>query len=187
PMLVQTILELKVQKRGTGFSNEEKGQLIDYIRVLVRQQPLRKLFALFLSDGSSFYVMSFDRDTNEYQEHETTFTLGLRLLYTLIHQKSDFVTAIASRAVSFQLQITKTRSTTTRINLEEFLGEGSSANVYRIKWDNKPAVVKMFSDPSSLEDEVKMLKFLNDSNVQNVPRYVTNDSKNIIIYPVCGR
>jgi hypothetical protein len=28
PMLVQTILELRAQKRGTGFSNEEKGQPI---------------------------------------------------------------------------------------------------------------------------------------------------------------
>ncbi|CAG8652522.1 4403_t:CDS:1, partial [Paraglomus brasilianum] len=59
PMLVKMILELKVQKRSTGFSNKER-QLVDYLHVLTQQQPLCKLFAIFLSDGAYFYVMSFN-------------------------------------------------------------------------------------------------------------------------------
>jgi hypothetical protein len=104
PMQVKTILELKLQKRGTGFSNEEKGQLIDYLRILARQQPLRKLFALFLSDGSYFYIMSFSRITNEYQEYETNLNMGLRLFYTLIYRNSDYVKASGSRSVNFYSQ-----------------------------------------------------------------------------------
>ncbi|CAB4403842.1 unnamed protein product [Rhizophagus irregularis] len=108
PMLVQTILELKAQKTSTGFSNEEKGQLLDYIHILVRQQPLRKLFAIFLSNGSYFYVMSYDRDTNEYQQYETTFSNGLRLLHTLVSRNSDFIKAIGTRGVNFRSKISST-------------------------------------------------------------------------------
>ncbi|CAG8733187.1 4655_t:CDS:2, partial [Funneliformis mosseae] len=189
PLVVQTILELKVQKRHTGFFNEEKGQLIDYIRILVRQQPLRKLFAIFLSDGSYFYVMSFNRHTKEYQEYLTNLTEGLRLFYTLILRKSDFVRAIGVRSITFNFKHSHTRSRSINIRLEEFLGQGSSADVYRIKWNNRPAVIKIITDPddSVTEREVGILKLLKNSNVQNIPEYVTHDSEKIIMYPVCKR
>ena len=138
-MLVKTILKLKVQKRSTGFSNEEKGQLMDYLRVLTWQQPLRKLFAIFLSDGSYFYVMSFNRNINEYQEYETNFRTGLWLFYTLIQRGSEYVRAYGSGSVNFQIQISSTRTKPTGICLDEFLGEGSSGSVYRIKWNNRPS------------------------------------------------
>src|SRR2546423_9854088 len=35
PFAVQTILELKKYKRTSGFSDEDKGQLIDYLHILV--------------------------------------------------------------------------------------------------------------------------------------------------------
>ncbi|CAG8450475.1 13258_t:CDS:2 [Funneliformis caledonium] len=187
PMLVKTILELKVQKRSTGFSNEEKGQIVDYLRVLTRQQPLRKLFAIFLSDGAYFYVMSFNRNINQYQEFKTNFRIGLRLFYTLILRGSDYVRAFGSRSVNFRSQISSTRTKLIGIRLEEFLGEGSSANVYRIRWNDRPAVIKTISDPNVLKREVEMLRFLNGSNIQNIPEYVAHDDKNIIIYPVCKR
>ncbi|PKY53806.1 kinase-like protein [Rhizophagus irregularis] len=189
PMLVQTILELKAQKTSTGFSNEEKGQLLDYIHILVRQQPLRKLFAIFLSNGSYFYVMPYDRDTNEYQQYETTFSNGLRLLHTLVSRNSDFIKAIGTRGVNFRSKISSTCVSPTKIYLEELLVEGSSAIVYRIKWRNSPAVIKSFKKVSDYNvlNEVEILQFLNDSNVQNIPEYVAHDDKNIIFYPVCSK
>ncbi|CAI2165548.1 2028_t:CDS:2 [Funneliformis geosporum] len=151
PMLVKTIMELK---RSTGFSNEEKGQLLDYLRVLTRQQPLLKLFAIFLSDGTYFYMMSYNRNINKYQEFETNFRIGLRLFYTFILRGSDYVRAFGSRS--------------DQVN-------------------DRPAVIKIISDPNVLEREVEMLRFLNGSNIQNIPEYVAHDDKNIIIYPVCKR
>ena len=73
------LLELKKRKSLSGFSDEEKGQLVDYIHVLVQQQPLCKLFAIFLSDGYQFYVMAFDRNPKKYMEFTTNFKTGLHL------------------------------------------------------------------------------------------------------------
>ena len=70
-IVVQTILELKKHKRTIGFSDEEKGQLVDYLHILIEQQPLRRFFAIFLSDGTYLYVMAFDRNTSQYQEYQT--------------------------------------------------------------------------------------------------------------------
>ncbi|RHZ79750.1 hypothetical protein Glove_141g70 [Diversispora epigaea] len=84
PTFVQTLLELKKRKRTFGFSDEEKGQLVDYIYFLVQQQPLRELFAIFLSDGYQFYVMAFDRNTKMYREFMTNFKT---VMSTKIHLK----------------------------------------------------------------------------------------------------
>ena len=78
PTLVLTLLEIKKRKSSIGFADEDKGQALDYINILIQQQPLRELFALFLSDGYYFYVMAFDRKVNQYKEFMTTFTIGLR-------------------------------------------------------------------------------------------------------------
>ncbi|CAI2166021.1 41_t:CDS:2, partial [Funneliformis geosporum] len=40
-----TVLEIKRQKFQSGLSDEDKGQLLDYVRILVQQQPLRRYFA----------------------------------------------------------------------------------------------------------------------------------------------
>ena len=53
-MAVQTILVLKKHKRTVIFSDEKKGQLVDYLHIILEQQPLRRLFAIFLSDGMTF-------------------------------------------------------------------------------------------------------------------------------------
>ena len=76
-----------------------------------------------------------------------------------------------------------------KLRLEEFLGEGSSSNIYKIKWGDRPAVIKMVSNPNVLKCEVDMLRFLKDSNIQNknIPEYVEHDNNNIIIHPVCKR
>ncbi|PKY25052.1 hypothetical protein RhiirB3_509960 [Rhizophagus irregularis] len=60
PMLVQMLLSVKKRKSESGFADEDKGQLIDYMNILIQQQPLREDFALFLSDGSNFYIMSYE-------------------------------------------------------------------------------------------------------------------------------
>ena len=131
--------------------------------------------------------MSFNRNINEYQEYETNFRTGLWLFYTLIHRGSEYVRAYGSGSVNFQIQISSTRTKPTGICLDEFLGEGSSGSVYRIKWNNRPAVIKSISDQNVLVKEVEMLRFLNDSNIQNIPEYVAHDVKSIIIYPDCKR
>ncbi|CAG8821563.1 20081_t:CDS:1, partial [Dentiscutata erythropus] len=48
---VFTVLEIKCQKNISGLADEDKGQLSGYIRVQVQQQPSRRFFAAFLSDG----------------------------------------------------------------------------------------------------------------------------------------
>ncbi|CAB5372113.1 unnamed protein product [Rhizophagus irregularis] len=60
PMLVQMLLSVKKRKSESGFADEDKGQLIDYMNILIQQQPLRENFALFLSDGSNFYIMGYE-------------------------------------------------------------------------------------------------------------------------------
>ncbi|CAI2180820.1 1046_t:CDS:2 [Funneliformis geosporum] len=42
-----TVLEIKRQKFQSGLSDEDKGQLLDYVRILVQQQPLRRYFAAY--------------------------------------------------------------------------------------------------------------------------------------------
>ncbi|PKK77511.1 hypothetical protein RhiirC2_731846 [Rhizophagus irregularis] len=59
-MLVQMLLSVKKRKSESGFADEDKGQLIDYMNILIQQQPLRENFALFLSDGSNFYIMGYE-------------------------------------------------------------------------------------------------------------------------------
>ncbi|CAG8665418.1 11143_t:CDS:2 [Funneliformis mosseae] len=50
-----TVFEIKKQKQVSGLADEDKGQLLDYIRVLLQQQPLRQVFAsnLLLSGVSN--------------------------------------------------------------------------------------------------------------------------------------
>ncbi|CAG8715413.1 9114_t:CDS:2, partial [Funneliformis mosseae] len=103
---VQTILDLKKHKRTIGFSDEEKGQLVDYLHILMEQQPSRRLFFVFLSDMTYFYVTAFDRNTSQYQEYQTDFKTGLRLFSTSIYRNSgvkicgptsvDFVNPVSS-------------------------------------------------------------------------------------------
>ncbi|CAG8709935.1 13087_t:CDS:2, partial [Dentiscutata erythropus] len=53
---IYTVLEIKHHKNVSGLADEDKGQLLDYIRVLVQQQPSQRLFsasclmAFFLRD-----------------------------------------------------------------------------------------------------------------------------------------
>ena len=48
PTFVHTLLEVKERKNMSGLADEDKGQLVDYMNVLIKHQPLRKHYALFL-------------------------------------------------------------------------------------------------------------------------------------------
>ncbi|GBB83718.1 hypothetical protein RclHR1_01040023 [Rhizophagus clarus] len=180
---VQTILELKKHKRTIGFSDEEKGQLMDYLHILIEQQLLRRLFAVFLSDGIFLYVMAFDRNTNRHQECQTDFLTGIRLIHTLIYQNSGYTKICESTIIDFTKQISSTRTTMVKIRLKEFLGKGSSARVYKIDWECEPAAIKMSSN--NLGYEANILKELSVHNFTNVPIILANNNNNLVIKPVC--
>ncbi|CAG8517073.1 9786_t:CDS:2 [Racocetra persica] len=88
---VLTVLEIKRQKCVSGLTDEDKGQLLDYIYILVQQQPSRRLFSAFLSDGRFFYVMTFDKGDYTYKEHTMNFQQGLALFYNMICHKSSYL------------------------------------------------------------------------------------------------
>ncbi|CAG8719208.1 13280_t:CDS:2, partial [Funneliformis mosseae] len=106
------VQNLKKHKRTIGFSDEEKGQLVDYLHILMEQQPSRRLFFVFLSDMTYFYVTAFDRNTSQYQEYQTDFKTGLRLFSTSIYRNSgvkicgptsvDFVNPVSSSRTNYQ-------------------------------------------------------------------------------------
>ncbi|CAG8808586.1 34176_t:CDS:1, partial [Racocetra persica] len=89
-----TILEVKKQKCLSGLADEDRGQLLDYLQVLVQQQPLRELFALFVSDGRYFYIMTFDRVNYVFQEQHTTFSRGFEIFFTMISKKSPYIMTV---------------------------------------------------------------------------------------------
>ncbi|CAG8797513.1 21050_t:CDS:2 [Gigaspora margarita] len=184
-IVVQTILELKKHKRTTGFSDEEKGQLVDYLHILIEQQPLRRLFAIFLSDGTYLYVIAFDRNISQYQEYQTDFITGLRLFHTLIYRNSDYVKICGPTSVDFVIPVTSTRTKTIKIRLEGFLGKGSSAQVYKINWNGRPAAIKIPSDVNNLRHEAEMLRGLKKRDFTNVPILIASDDNHLVIQPVC--
>jgi hypothetical protein len=101
PMFVQTLLEVKKRKSVSGLADEDKGQLIDYLNVLIQHQPLREHFALFLSDGFRFYVMVYERNTKQYREFTTNFRAGLRLFYVLLQFDSSYTRMAGPRNIRF--------------------------------------------------------------------------------------
>ena len=120
-IVVQTILELKKHKRTIGFSDEEKEQLVEYLHILIEQQPLRRFFAIFLSDGTFLYAIAFDRNTSQYQEYQTDFITGLRLFHTLIYRNSGYVKICGPTSVDFVTPVSSSRTKTIKIRLEGFL------------------------------------------------------------------
>src|SRR6266498_3983557 len=82
-MFVQTLLEVKKKKSESGLADKDKGQLIDYMNVLIQHQPLREHFTLFLLDGFCFYVIVYERDTRQYKEYMTNFRTSLHLFWIL--------------------------------------------------------------------------------------------------------
>ncbi|RIA81716.1 kinase-like domain-containing protein [Glomus cerebriforme] len=184
-VVVQTILELKKHKRTIGFSDEEKGQLVDYLHILIEQQPLRRFFAIFLSDGTYLYVIAFDRNTSQYQEYQTDFITGLRLFHTLIYRNSGYVKICGPTSIDFVIPATSSRTRTIKIRLERFLGEGSSSKVYRINWNGSPTTIKIISDVNNLKHEAQMLRGLKNRNFTNVPILIANDDNHLVIQPVC--
>ncbi|CAG8650654.1 17406_t:CDS:2, partial [Gigaspora rosea] len=66
PKYVYTVLELKKPKSTSGLADDDKGQLLDYVRVLLQQQPSRQVFAAFLSDAISIAAASSTNMTTRY-------------------------------------------------------------------------------------------------------------------------
>ncbi|CAG8577113.1 8462_t:CDS:2, partial [Scutellospora calospora] len=182
-MFVQTLLEVKKRKSFSNLLDEDKGQVLNYIRILIRQQPLRELFAVFLSDGFYFYVMAYDRRTKRYSEHTTNLKTGLRLFWVLINYSSPFTTMVGPKSIDFK----PSQGDFTRIRLREYLGAGSSSSVYKIDWENASSAIKIFNNGYDLSNEVNALNFLNKGNFPNVPTYIAHDDNSIIIRPVCER
>lgn len=181
-MHVQTLLEVKKRKNMSGLSNEDKGQVLDYIRILVQQQPLREFFAVFLSDGFYFYVMAYDRRTRKYSEYTTHLKTGLRLFWVLLNFSSPFTTMVGPKSINFI-----TSQGTSKIRLKEHLGVGSSSTVYIIDWENTPSAIKVLKSGYDPLCEVQVLRFLNKEKFPNVPVYVVHDDNSLIIRPVCKR
>ncbi|RHZ78956.1 hypothetical protein Glove_153g36 [Diversispora epigaea] len=164
PIFVQTLLELKKRKSLSGFSDEEKCQLVNYIHVLVQQQPLRELFAIFLSDGYQFYVMAFDRNSKKYKEFITNFKTGLRLFWVLLNVNSPFTMMSGPKSIRFYTSNTES----TRIHLREYLGMGTTSTVYKVDWQYNPSALKVYKDGYNPSNEASALRFLN-GKVQNIP------------------
>ncbi|RIA92381.1 hypothetical protein C1645_820810 [Glomus cerebriforme] len=182
PMFVCTLLEVKKRKSpNSGLADEDKGQLLDYIHVLIQQQPLRVHFAIFLSDGFNFYVMDYDRNTKRYSECTTNFLTGIRLFWVLINDMSPFTSLVGPRRIDFRTQLGDLRG----IRLKGYLGKGASSTVYEIDWENISSAIKIFKSGYNSHDEVLALRFLNGQHFQNVPIYVAHDDNSVIIRPVC--
>ncbi|KAF0369753.1 kinase-like protein [Gigaspora margarita] len=182
-MHVQTLLEVKKRKSFSNLLDEDKGQVLNYIRILIRQQPLRELFAVFLSDRFYFYVMAYDRRTKRYSEHTANFNTGLRLFWVLINYSSPFTTMVGPKSIDFK----PSQGDLARIRLKEYLGVGSSSSVYEIDWENTSSAIKVFNSGYDPQNEVKALQYLNNGNFPNVPTYIAHDESSIIICPVCER
>ncbi|RGB30529.1 kinase-like domain-containing protein, partial [Rhizophagus diaphanus] len=183
PMFVCTLLEVKKRKGPhSALASEDKGQLLDYINVLIQQQPLRVHFAIFLSDGFNFYVMGYNRNTKQYSEYTTNIAAGIRLFWALINDGSPFTSLAGPRSVDFETDLL-----TEKISLKRCLGEGASSTVYEIDWKNISSAIKVFNSDNNPNYEAKALIFLNKENIQNTPIYVTHDKRSIIIRPVCKR
>lgn len=182
-MFVCTLLEVKKRKSPySALANEDKGQLVDYINVLIQQQPLRVHFAIFLSDGFNFYVMGYNRNTKQYSEYITNIAAGIRLFWALINDGSPFTSLAGPRSVDFETDLLMEK-----ISLKRCLGEGASSTVYEIDWKNISSAIKVFNPDYKPSYEAKALIFLNKEKIQNIPIYVAHDKKSIIIRPVCKR
>ncbi|CAG8498961.1 7958_t:CDS:2, partial [Dentiscutata heterogama] len=155
-MSVLTLLEVKRRKGTSVLLNEDKGQVLNYIRVLIDQQPLREHFVVFLSDGFYFYVMAYDRKVNQYFEFTTNFKTGLQLFWVLLNFSSPLTNVQGPRSVMF---------------------------LYEIDWNNTPSVIKVFKSGYSSETEVSALKFLNENYFENVPQYVAHDDSSPDVRP----
>jgi len=103
----------------------------------------------------------------------------------LIYRNSGYIKIRGPTSIDFVTPVSSSRTKTIKIRLEEFLGEGSSAKVYKINWNDRPAAIKIFSDVNNLKNEVEMLKGLNRNNFKNVPIFIANDDNHLIIRPVC--
>ncbi|CAI2189698.1 5077_t:CDS:1 [Funneliformis geosporum] len=161
----------------SDLADEDKGQLLDYMNILIQQQPLREYFALFLSDGFYFYVMAFDRKVNQYKEFTTTFKIGLRLFWVLLNDGSPFTKMSGPKSVNFS-------TPTSRICLKMYLGTGLSSTVYMIDKDGVPSAIKIFKQGFNPDNEVNILRYLNEKMIQNIPTYIAHDKKSMIITPV---
>ncbi|RIB28000.1 kinase-like domain-containing protein [Gigaspora rosea] len=181
PMFVCTLLKVKKRKSSSsGLDDESKGQLLDYIQVLIRQQPLRIHFAIFLSDGYNFYVMDYNRDTKRYSEFSTNFLTGIRLFWVLINDMSPFTSLVGPRRIDFRMGFN-----VIGIRLKGYLGKGASSTVYEIEFENTPSAIKILKSGYTTVNEVRALRFLNGHNFPNVPIRVAHNSNSIIIRPVC--
>jgi len=135
PMYMQTLLEVKKRK---SISGQDKGQLIDYMNILIQHQPLHEHFTLFLSDGFRFYVMVYERNTKQYRKFTTNFRIRLRLFYILLQFDSSYTKMAGPRNIRFYI----TSEQYTNIHLMEFLGLGSSSTVYKVDYNNTQAALK---------------------------------------------
>ncbi|RGB25054.1 hypothetical protein C1646_724705, partial [Rhizophagus diaphanus] len=86
-MFICTLLEVKKRKPHSALASEDKGQLLDYINVLIQQQLLRVHFTIFLSDGN----------TKQYSEYTTNITAGIHLFWALINNGSIIIRSVCKR------------------------------------------------------------------------------------------
>jgi serine/threonine protein kinase len=124
--------------------------------------------------------MAFDRKVNQYKEFMTTFTIGLRLFWVLLNDGSPFTMMSGPKSINFYTSSSKF----TRMHLKRYLGTGTSSTVYMIDRDGTPSAIKIYKQGYSPDDEVKILSYLNEKNVQNIPRYIMHDRSSMIITPV---
>ncbi|CAI2168712.1 8873_t:CDS:2 [Funneliformis geosporum] len=172
-----------VEEDVISFTDEDKGQLIDYINVLVEHQPLRELFAVFLSDGFQFYVMAFDRNTKRCSEFTTNLKTGLRLFWVLLNASSPFTKKSGPSSIDFYTSDKRLK----KFQIKEFLGVGSSSTVYKIDWEDNISAIKLFKSGHDPSHEATIRRLLNGKNIKYIPKYVANDNYSLIIRPVCEK
>ncbi|CAG8805511.1 21949_t:CDS:2, partial [Racocetra persica] len=68
----------------------DKGQLLDYIYVMVQQQPSRQLFSASLLDRIFFYMVTFDKGVNIYKEINLKLVNGFALFWHMIARESPY-------------------------------------------------------------------------------------------------
>ncbi|CAG8646277.1 2821_t:CDS:2, partial [Dentiscutata erythropus] len=99
----RTTLEIKKQKKVSGLTDEDKGQLLDYIYILVKEQPSRQLFSAFLSDGVFFYVVTYNRENHIYKELNLSFKKGIILFCCCDEQYCMYTNTRKNEGVTYSI------------------------------------------------------------------------------------
>ena len=164
PLYISWIGELKGCSHSARFADDEMGQLLDMMRVLMNCQPYRLALTGFLSDLRHIQFFRVDR----VPQGELTYTQGP--VFDLQAQPEAFLALAMWSVEECGLHTPKTPDGTL---LTEFLADGSRSRVYAAQHNTGAIVVKYPRfDTDTLEREQEILNLLHEKLEKNLRVFI---------------